>query len=61
MSEYWIRREILPAQKDGYRSCRPGFYFFDLVEDACHVQMCASLRNQGFELLMNLVNYDTLQ
>lgn len=61
VSEYWMRREILPAQKDRHRSCRPGFDFFDFVEDDCHVQMCASLRSQGFELLTNLFNYDNLQ
>ena len=61
MSEYWIRREILPAQKDRHRSCRPGFDFFDFVEDDRHVQMYASLRSQGFELLTNLFNYDYLK
>ena len=61
VSKYWIRREIQLAQKARNRLCRPGSDFFNFVKYDRYVEMCASPRSQGFELLTNLIKYDNLE
>ena len=61
VSEYWIRREIQPAQKVRNRLCRPGSDFFDFVKHDLNVTMCARLRSQGFDLLTYLINHDNFE
>ncbi len=61
VSEFWIRREVLSAQRDRHRLCRPGFDYFDFVENEEALQMCASLRAQAFDVLSTVFDYDSLE
>jgi len=61
VSEFWIRREVMHAQPDRHRLCRPGFDYFDFVEQDEKFQMCASVRTRAFDLLSTIVDYDALE